>query len=51
MEPLEARAEEHTKGMELRCKGWCHDTQSNHSNEEQQPKYKLETPEAKYFLN
>jgi hypothetical protein len=60
MEQLEAKAEEHTKGMELRCKGWCHDIQSNyelrckgwcHSKEEQQLMYEVEIPDAKYFLN
>jgi len=60
MEKLEAKAEEYIDGMELRCKGWCHDIQSNdelryngwsHSKEEQQPMYEVETPDAKYFLN
>jgi hypothetical protein len=27
MEQLEVKAEKYTKGMELRCKGWCHDIQ------------------------
>ena len=45
MEQLEAKAEEHTKGIELRCKGWCH------SNDGTQPAYEVKTPETKYFLN
>jgi len=44
MEQLEAKTAEATKGVELRCKGWCH-------NNDKQPRYDLETPDSKYFLN
>ena len=63
METLEINVEESFKGIELRCKGWCHDVEKEaeankielrckgwcHDMELNKVRYQTELPSTEYF--